>query len=259
MALTFGALTSDRVQITAAASINDLDPITFLVWCFPTTLTSARAFGWKGATTSRKRLILNGTGGNVEMFVNRNTTNADYITNNTPLSSTSVWHFLAASFASASTPSIHIYHGTLTAAAAECTYGTATNGSGTVTTEAGDFVWGNGTTNTNAIQGSIAYAAYVNKEMSLAEVIRWQFQPRMTAETKIFTALGFAGTGAQPDWSGNGNAGMVTGATQSDHVPLGPLFGFDTEWQGAISAAAPSAPVGRLVQISQAVKLGSTW
>jgi hypothetical protein len=51
--------------------------------------------------------------------------------------------------------------------------------------------------------------------------------PRPIAGCVGFWHLGANGVGTQPDWSGNANAGTVTGATVSDHVPLGPWFGYD--------------------------------
>ena len=51
--------------------------------------------------------------------------------------------------------------------------------------------------------------------------------------------------GTQPDWSGNGNSGAVTGATVADHVPLGPPFGFDPEWQGITTVAAGGVTMPR--------------
>jgi hypothetical protein len=37
---------------------------------------------------------------------------------------------------------------------------------------------------------------------------------------------GSNGTGTQPDYTGNANNCTVTGATQSDNVPIGPVFGY---------------------------------
>ena len=75
-----------------------------------------------------------------------------------------------------------------------------------------------------------------NTDLALAEIQRQQFRPHPLASTLVFCMLGYAGTGTQPDWSGNGNNGTVTGATVADHVPLG-AFGFQG-WPGAFTAAA---------------------
>ena len=39
--------------------------------------------------------------------------------------------------------------------------------------------------------------------------------------------LGYNGTGTQPDWSGNANSCTVSGATLSNHAPIGAPFAFN--------------------------------
>ncbi len=238
MSLLFGGATSDRVSIAAAASINDLDPFTYLLWLYPTATTNARRIFQKalvGDTPGGYKFArLNGTGGtsgNIEFTIKRATTDATRITNDRPLNAgLNAWVFLACGFAS-SVPEMHVWTGSLTALATENTYGTTNNGAGAVTGDnASDLVAGNYVTANQAFPGRIAVFAVFNRLLTLAEIRSWQFRPRKIDGCVLFYELGFNGTATQPDWSGNGNAGTVTGATIAAHVPLGPPFGFDAGW-----------------------------
>lgn len=238
MALTFGGAISDRVDHGSAASLDDLDPYTYLLWVYPTTLTNNRGFVGKGNTT--KNFKLNGTGGNLQIVVARATTSTSYITNDTPLSTLNKWYCIATSFESAAAAGevVNIYSGDLSTTVAERTYGTSTDGSGAVTTDASaSLIVGNNASGT-AFQGRIAVCLIWNRKLTLGEIKDQQFHPHKTSGCVLYSICGYNGTGTQADLSGSGNNGTVTGATQSDHVPLGPLFGFDLGYQGNFTAAA---------------------
>ena len=245
MSLTFGAGATDNVNIGSGASIDNLDPVTILAWVYVTTLTQNRTIYCKGPSGSFRTLLRLGDGsGNVQMAVLR-TALTNYITNDAPIAADS-WRLVAATFDSTAGAGeiANIYVGSLAANAVESAYGTATDGSGTVTDDAANNAfWGNSATVDAPLQGRIAYCAVVDRVMTLAEIQSWQWRPRVVSGCVDFHALGFAGTGTQPDWSGNSNAGTVTGATVSDHVPLPAPFGWMEEWNGAfVAAAAASAP-----------------
>jgi hypothetical protein len=94
-------------------------------------------------------------------------------------------------------------------------------GAGTVTdTSVRDFLVGNRDTGVAPHVGSIALVALWDRVMSLDELISQQFRPRVSDGCALFSLLGYNGTGTQPDWSGNGNVGTVTGATVADHAPI---------------------------------------
>ena len=239
MALIFGAATSDRVDCGSAASLDNFTVATWLAWLYPTTLTSGRRLFEKDATPI-KVWLLSGTGGNLRLQVAQSTSPANYISNVASIA-TNTWCFVAATYDQAATPRIHLYSGRLGTAVAEDTYGTTTDGSGTATADgAGNLVIGNKSAASfnGAFEGRIAAFAYVNAVLTLGQIQSWQYHPRSLASTPLFMRLGYAGTGVQPDWSGNGNAGTVTGATVGDDVPLRPPFGADPEWSGAFTVAA---------------------
>lgn len=231
MALTFGALTSDRVNCGSAAAIDDFAAFTMLTWCYPTALNDNRTLISKtGGPGTGKYLTAKLTAGNLALTVDRATADGVYVTNDTPLSTLNKWYLVAATYDEAATPSIRIYVGDLAAIAVERTYGTATNGSGATGTDAANsLLIGNFSTNNLAWQGRIAVASYINRALTLQEIISWQFRPRVISGCLGLWQLGWNGVSTQPDYSGNANNGTVTGATVGDHVPLGPFFGMVSE------------------------------
>lgn len=238
MALTFTAASSDSVDVTSVAAIENLDPYTWWGWFFPTTFASTDRLLEKGDGICR--LALQGTGGDIQCRRTRATTNTIYNTSDTPLS-LNTWHFVAATFNSGASAGniVHIYVGSLTALAVESTYASPADGAGTLTTDASlDFIIGNKNNKAKPWVGDIAIAGLIDRELTLGQIQDLQFRPRAVKDTKIFIHLGHNGTGTQPDWSGNGNSGTVSGPTAADHVPLGPPFGFDLGWEGNFAAAA---------------------
>jgi len=246
MALTFGTATSDRLTCGSGASIDTLDPFTYLTWVYPTTITSGRIHGFHKGTSpiTRARFRLDNASGHMSVFVQRAGVDLSYIANNEPLV-VNAWQFAAATFNSAAAVGsiAHIYRGTLSAAAVEVTYGTKTDGDGARNNDgANDLQIGNSNNTTLALQGRIAVVAYLAQEMTLPQIISWQWRPRSTATTKLFIILGSAAAASvQPDWTGNANNGTPTGLAMADHVPLGPWFGHQFGWPGAFTAAAPPA------------------
>ena len=244
MALTFGGATSDRVNCGSGASLDDLSPFTWMAWIYPTAFTSGRRLAEKGSST-QKVMLLSGTSGDWRLQVAR-TVASNYITNDTPLA-LNTWKFVAATFDTGGGAGeiINLYTGGLNTIATESSYTSPADGSGAVTADAsGDFVIGNvGVATFNqAFEGRIAFFGVWNRALSLGEIRAQQFRPHVTSGCVLFQYLGFAGTGTQPDYLGNANAGTVTGATVSDHVPIGPIWGRADGWAGAFTAAgAPPA------------------
>jgi hypothetical protein len=238
MSLVFGSANTTRLNCGSGANLDDLTSFTMLAWVNPSTLTTGRVILAKGAVASAKVFRLSGTGGNINLYVNRATTDANYITSDTPLSATGAWAFIAATYDEGATPSIHIYTGTLAALAAENGYGTSTDGSGTTDVDNTlAFYVGNATTNNVAFQGSVGPCAYISGVLTLAQIQAWQFRPRVIVNTRGLWFPGQDGVDVQADRSGNGNNGTIVGATQGAFVPLGPLFGSDIAMMPYVVAA----------------------
>lgn len=253
MALTFGALTTDRVNCAAAAGLGTT--WTVLMWVFVTTNTAGKQFFLQPTTGAipHVQFLLNGSGGtagNARVLFGRATARTDYITSDRPFQTGSVWKCIAATFDTGAGAGLlaHIYHGDLATVLAESTYGTATDGSGAFETENAALVIGNNAVPNSALLGRIAVVMAWNRVLSLAELQSQQFRPRKSDGCVLFMHLGFNGVSTQGDLSGNVNNGTVTGATQSDHVPLFPAFGLDASLP--LVAAAAAGRAGSLLQSS---------
>lgn len=222
ISLTFGAATSDRVDCGSAATLNNLDPFTWMGAVYPTTLTDTRKISTKGGN---KRWEISGTAGNIRLRVAQATTAADYTTNTTPLATLNKWYFIAVSYNSAGAAGqmINIYTGDWATAMSEATYGVATDGVGAVTSDAADILMiGNNAGGTLAFQGRIGHFSVYNVELTLAQIEAQRLRQFAAANCRMFHQLGFDGTGTQLDKSGNANNGTVTGATVSAHHPYLP-------------------------------------
>jgi Concanavalin A-like lectin/glucanases superfamily len=227
------SLDSHDIDFGSGSSIDDLSPFTFLLWYYPTSLGNDKRLLEKGASAER-RIMLKTVGsakGNIRVFLLRSGTFVNYITNNAPLSVPSCWHFLAVTvnLSNASGGLVRIYAGGLSTQATECSYGTTTDGSGSLDSDAGGtLLIGSNANHNNAAMGYYSYVGYVGREMSVGEIRAWQWRPGIVAGTTLFAVPGYFGTSSAADLSGFGNHGVATtSGVVRDHVPLGPPFGFD--------------------------------
>lgn len=254
MSLSFVNSTADRVEVSASLSRTP-DAVSFLLWHYANTQTANRRlwgigdsatfandFKWTfGAATTLNTSFSRAVGSAAA------TGNKTYTTNK--------WWFNAVTLTVGAAPKI--FFGDLTTSVVEDGYSSSGAGtSGSLIDDSGViFRIGNiegfpfGSTPTSAYEGRIAVFARVDRDMPLGELKDWQFRPRVVANTAMYFQLGYNGTGTQPDWSGNGFSGTVTGATINTHVPLSPFFGFDLGWQGAFTAAVAAATTKRLAAL----------
>lgn len=255
MSLTFGAVNSDRVDIGSGTTIDDLgagaNGFSIAAWLYRTgnggnqhVITKDQAT----ATGGWSLLIDNAPIEGCVRFLHWRPggTATDYITSGGEVS-LNIWEFLAVTFKNGLAPDVDIYMGDLNTGAAEASYNTTTNGSGGLGTDADMSTYIGNLQRSTAFpfKGSIGVIAVFNKRLTLEEIQAWQFNPRMTADCVAFYELGNNGTGTQPDLSGNGNAGTVTGATQSDNPPL--ARSRRTILRGLYAVAAPAGPIGPLL------------
>lgn len=234
--LVYGALTSDRTVITAAAAINALNPFTYIGWFYPTTLTTNRMFMSKSSGGNGPQLVV-ATTDRLRLLVDRATTDTDYASVNSTLT-TNAWQLLCATYNSANGAGLvaHLYRGTLSALATEVSYATQTDGSGAVTDDsARDLVIGNYTGANLALQGRCAIAAVFAVELSLADIQSWQRRPRKTVGANVAKMFCRQGKYGADCIEYTGLTAAVTGATQGDGVPL---------WQGDGLDVQPFAGVG---------------
>jgi len=227
MALLLGASTSDVINHGQNTGIDDLDPFTWIGWFNINTFTDGRKIITKDQ--NRKVFQISGTDGDMAVVVARATTNAQYVVSGTPLTlNTPQLIALVYDSGAGANEVINIYTGTLAVSASEVSYGSIEDGDGaTLDDNFLDLHVGNDSGAILALQGDISHFSVFNRAFSLNEVISWQWRPRVSSGCGLFSIYGFNAAGTQPDWSGSNNPGTVTGATVTNHVPLGPPFGFD--------------------------------
>jgi hypothetical protein len=245
MALTFaGGASTDRVNCGSAASLDDIADLTALVWVFPTTIADDDVLisKYRGAVNAGWTLGTTGTGGALTISRERASVDQNY-TSDTGFLTVNTWNCCVIQ---SNTTDGKIFHGALTSPLAEVTYASSAAGSGAANTDAARSLFiGNrdAATPNAAFTGDIAVAMVWNRRLTLGELIDQQFRPHKTSGCVLYVHCGFNGTGSQADWSGNANAGTVTGATLSTRgLPLGPYFGYDTPSRYAVSAGGGALP-----------------
>lgn len=228
MSLTFGTAATDRVDISPASSINNLGAFTVATWIKLKSLTAPQIaqfiFG-RGTAGNQRKAAAQVSDGSAEVTfsVDRATTSSSFTTNSTLLV-INQWLFLCFTYdINGSAGNVgHIYKGTLSSPVAEATYSTSTDGSGALKGDdsALNMKLYNAASDQRGIDGKGGWFGLWNRALSLSELKSIQFHPRVTSGCVGFYRLGDNGTGTQRDFSGNGNNGTVTGATQSDNPPL---------------------------------------
>lgn len=219
MSLTFGALASDKV--TFGSNLDQIATCTWCLWVYPTTITTGRRMFSKiaasGGTGQMSLFIPVGTN-RVRAFADYDGTDASAVSADNTISTNS-WQFFAVSF---NTNAPKIYKGSLTSPASEISYASQAAPTGNrVSDSFGNVYVGGDDTSTDAFQGSIYSLNWVvGVTLTLGQIQEQQFAPAMDPHSKLLAFLGDNGTGTQPDFSGNGHNGTVTGATQSDNPPL---------------------------------------
>lgn len=252
MSITLGGATSDRIDHGSSSTIdNVLTAFTTLMWVYPTTISDNRGF-WSillNSGTSDHRLTFSGTSGFLRTRISEGASATNYITNNNALSING-WYCVALSYEASGTGRAKIFVGTLTSKLTQCTYSTATDGTGASMDahSSNSLIVGNRFVTgayVQAFQGSISKLLFWSRRLSDDEIYSQQFVHRPTENCILYSEYGYNGTGSQPDWSGNLNNGTVTGGSRSAHVPINTNT-FLQEYSYIPSAApAPSrVPVG---------------
>lgn len=225
MALDFTGA-SDKVNFGSAASLDDIaaNDGTLLLWVFPDASPPAADGTFVRKSTTGFTFNPNTTG-EIQISITRATQGLLALVPLANLSTygASKWCCIAVTWNTAGADGDQqIWHGDLATPIAEAAgYSTQRVGSGAVTDTSGlDFLVGNASTNNRLLDAKVAFVAAWNRRLSMAELVIQQFHPYVTSDCVLFSHLGYNGTGTQPDFSGNGNTGAVTGTTVSGHVPL---------------------------------------
>lgn len=259
MALYFGGASSHRVDCgsgTATASVN-LTTGTMIAWVYMNSVADGR-FAARGLFgTSDPSWWASGVN-QVDVFINRATAglNVNATSANLPGFGSGKWSLIAATWNTGGVDADqHLYSGDLTTLADEASaYATRTVGSGTVSNNSSrPLILGNAANNALALPGRLHTIQFYNRQLSLAEIRSWQFQPRNLTGCVGHWRLGDSGTGTQRDLSGNRNNGTVTGATLANNPPL-------PRWRrrGAIYVPASAAPTEISGTVTGTLSLGGS-
>ena len=227
-ALNFTA-DGQKVDCGSAAVLDNLDPFTVLMWVHPTS-TDATAHlytkppaGSGGVHVFRRS---SGVGNDLTFVRTRVTTTTFYQTNDTPLSTSNKWYFIAVVFDTGASAGeiVNISVGDLTTAPVESTYGTSDDGAGALNTDASNnLIIGATGDSFNSWSGHIAYFQMFTTAMTPGEIKAHWFRTfgLGATDTVLYVPLGFNGTGTQDEWSGNGNTCTIVGSPAViAHVPL---------------------------------------
>src|SRR6185503_3581635 len=258
MALTF-ANTTDRDEVTSTAAISSLPAWTWLFWLQISTFTANRVIVRKRNIGHRITLF---STADLNISVARATTSTAYQTNSGLLSTLNKWYQLMVTFdIAAGAGLVHTaLIGDLATALTACTFGTATDGSGAQLGDSGVNLGirsqeGGG----NSLQGVIAVAGYFNRVLTPGEGQDWLWYRNPKSGLILHHELGFQGTGTQIDYSGNGHAGTVTGATQSAHAPTRNPFSRRIRYVPVVSSGGSIASgAGQSQSDSTAVGAGAS-
>lgn len=220
------------VTVAAATELGSGD-FSFCAWVYGTTFTSARRVmqHFPVINSTARQITLSGTGGAVQVINPHTTDIDDYTTNTNPLV-LNTWNFIGvtADPAGAANEHINIYIGSLTAVATECGYGSITDGAAAADTltAVGPVIGNRNPSNNRAWQGRIAMASYWDRVLTISEIRQQQFRPQKESGCVMLHHYGFNNGGSEIDYSGEFNAGTITGATVAPHAPI-------QTWGGALS------------------------
>lgn len=253
MALSFSGNDGDRVACGSDASLDNLATMTCLAWINTTAFLQSN--NWFPKIVTKRT---DGVSGNWTLGIGNNTFGGapvlalitDRAYDTTTMVAESVdntlvagkWQFVGFTDGGAGV-NPKLLAGDLTTLCVEPSYRAAvTAPAGALTSDAAaNVLIGNRdrATPSDSMSGAIAWAGIYSADLSVAECQAIQFRTAKHLSTNVLNMhLGYNGTGTQPDWSGSGNNGTVTGATVADHVPLGPQWGFEGAVPYEVAAAS---------------------
>lgn len=230
MPLSFGAAITDRVDMGNPASLCDPTSFTMIGWFSVTSLAGNRVILQKGRISNGGKQMIYLTSGNLELNIDRVTTDLRYTSNSAPVVVGRVQCF-AATFnaANAANTLVHLYAGDLVTPLTECTYSATTDGSGAYPTDnsASDpFRLGNTPAANASFLGLQFVVAYIFAELTLTQLREWQYDPRPMFDTRGLWWCGRHGTTVVVDASGRSASGLVTGPTVAPDLFVNPLRPF---------------------------------
>lgn len=220
--LNMGANLTDKVSL--GTGIPTYTQITHMTWFKASTLAAFNMlFAREGASASQEAPSLclgPGANSNQLRLKWQASSQLIMICNNANMG-TGMWYYGAFTVDQSASPQAHIYIGQSTSTAVECTYGTNATGSGFTSNAGKETQIGNLPRDTLPWQGSIGFAQTLTDVSQPLLVQECQWMECYSPNTVTQMNLGWNGTGTQFNLAGNGNDGIVTGATGNiDSPPL---------------------------------------
>ena len=248
MALNFAA-TTDTVNFGSGTTLDNLDAFTYALWICPraTGLDVTLLTKGTGAGNSRRVFLMGPLNNNMQCRIDNSGGGAanDGVAIADNVQVQDEWMFVAATFAGGTGIAPVLYKGTLTTAVASLSLSSSQNlASAASSNAANDQLIG---THAAVPDLDIAWVGIWNVALTPGQLLDQQFRPHKTSGCVLSAHLGHQGGTTVADWSGNGNTGTITTATVVPHVPLRPLFGGESGWRGAFTAAAAGGARPRLI------------
>lgn len=236
---------SGYITHNASATLDTWTTGTLIWWCYPTSVSNYYRLASKGTGTPGYDVLLNAAGNAGAIAINKQCggvgCNARTVGG---VAVANAWNYIAiAHDYGAGATGQQIYRGSLAAFAAEPAYDNRDAPAGAVNDDsAANVSVGAYNSASNYFAGIIAAFMCWDVKLSLAEIQQQQFRIDRPIVQRANCVLfsNYFGTGAQPDLSGNGNNGTVTGATAAAHPPLRIARGAGFAY--AVAAAAARVP-----------------
>lgn len=226
--LNFTQNSANVVTCGSGTSLDDLDPLTICAWIRPTALGADDFIFSKGNNLQ----FYFDASGFLEAIVRLSTTDALYSTT-TDAMAVNNWYFVCMTFNSANGNGQRIKFfrsaANFNGAPVQPTVSVGVEGAGTRDSDAADNAEIGALTVAGSLSmgGQIDRAIYWRKEFTLNDVRLLEKRPQCQGGATGDTCRGYwplgwsaAGTGTQPDLSGNGNNCTVTGATLASPAPI---------------------------------------
>lgn len=226
-ALDFSGADNDRVNHGSAAILDDMDPVTYILWFNPDNLTASLNFlyGKFNAAGNARAQMFYRSNGRLAYWRSYASATMQRESDNSFITATT-WQMVAVVGNGVTNTDNKIYRGTLTSTVAEATYAVSNSGTGALLSDAdGDlFIANNTPTSGLSPDGKIGFVMIVKAALTIDQIRALQIRPTVVANTVLFSTLGYNAVNA-PDWSGNANNGTVTGATlDTVGLPLPALY-----------------------------------
>ncbi len=224
--------TGERIDCGTGSSLDDLNPVTIAAWIRPATFgngagNDSRIFFKNNGGTAQMALTLL-VSGTFSIGIGRASAGANVEASTTEFACYALnhWMFMAGQLDLSTDANCKMFVGDAANLVKEPSgYVAQTKGSGAAGTTAGASARIGSNAGGAFLNGKIGFVGIWNRLLPLGEIISQQFRPHVTSGCKLFQLPGMNGTGTQPDLSGNGNNGTVTGATVDSGPPIGQLFG----------------------------------